>query len=101
MADRPAAEQDASRPFTLQYAREQVSPEFWGNPTFIRTNDIITAVCAAAFAVTVASDIVLLYAPDVKPAVSVGTTVLAIWGAFKFTSWYPKRVRDSTANATQ
>ena len=52
------------RPFTLQYAREQVAAEFWGNPIFLRTNYIITAVWAAAFAVMVGADLVLLYAPD-------------------------------------
>ena len=25
-------------PFTLQYAREQVAPEFWDSPEFLRTN---------------------------------------------------------------
>jgi hypothetical protein len=81
------------QPFTLQYARERVAPEFWANPLFIRTNYIITAVWAAAFLVTVISDLVLLYAPNLTPAVGIAATALAIAGAFKFTSWYPKRVR--------
>ncbi len=37
------------RPFTLQYAREQVAPELWHRPLFIRTNYVITAVWAGAF----------------------------------------------------
>ena len=86
------------RPFTLQYAREQVAREIWGNPIFIRTNYIITAVWAAAFAVTVISDVVLLCAADLTPAVGIAATAVAIAGAFKFTAWYPKRVRASTAN---
>ena len=32
------------RPFTLQYAREQVAPEFWNSPEFVRTNYVITAI---------------------------------------------------------
>jgi len=32
------------RPFTLQYAREQVAPEFWSSPEFARTNYVITAM---------------------------------------------------------
>jgi hypothetical protein len=37
------------RPFTLQCAREQVAPEFWDRPEFVRTNYVITAVGALAF----------------------------------------------------
>jgi hypothetical protein len=88
------------RPFTLQYAREQVAREFWGNPIFLRTNYIITAVWAAAFAVTVGADLVLLYAPDLTPAIGIAATAAAIAGAFKFTSWYPKRVRAGRDNPT-
>jgi hypothetical protein len=83
------------RPFTLQYAREKVPPELWGNPVFIRTNYIITAVWAAAFAVTVIADLLLLYASDIRPALGIALTALAIAGAFKFTAWYPERVRAS------
>ncbi len=89
------------RPFTLQYAREQVAPEIWGTPIFIRTNYILTAVWAAAFAVTVIADIVLLYAPGLPPAVGITLTALAIAGAFKFTAWYPERVRASTVDAAR
>jgi hypothetical protein len=31
------------RPFTLQYAREQVAPELWWSPGFVRTNYVIMA----------------------------------------------------------
>ena len=81
------------RPFTLQYAREQVAPELWDRPIFIRTNYIITAVWAGAFAVNVAAELTLLYAPGPANGLGVVATVLAIVGAFKFTDWYPKRVR--------
>ena len=51
------------RPFTLQYAREQVAPEFWTSPAFVRTNYIITAVWALAFLVMVTAELALLYIP--------------------------------------
>ena len=38
------------RPFTLQYAREQVPQEAWSSPVFIRTNYVISAAWALAFA---------------------------------------------------
>jgi len=81
------------QPFTLQYAREQVPPELWGSPRFVRANYIITAVWAAAFAVLVIADLVLLYLPQVPHRVGIVATILALVGAFKFTSWYPNRKR--------
>jgi all-trans-retinol 13,14-reductase len=34
----------AGAPFTIQYAREQVPPELWRSPVFIRINQYIAAV---------------------------------------------------------
>ena len=81
------------RPFTLQYAREQVAPEHWGAPEFIRTNYVITAVWALAFAVMVAAELVLLYVPSIPPRAGIVAIVLALVGAVKFTGWYPERRR--------
>lgn len=88
----------ARRPFTLQYAREQVAPEFWDSPGFVRTNYAITAVWALAFAVMVIADFVLLFVPELPSRVGiVATTVVALVGAIKFTGWYPERARGRTA----
>jgi tryptophan-rich sensory protein len=87
------------RPFTLQYAREQVAPEFWHRPDFIRTNYVITAVWALAFAVMVIAELALLYVPDLPPRAGVIVIVLALVGAVKFTGWYPERVRGQTTAA--
>ena len=81
------------RPFTLQYAREQVAPEHWDAPEFIRTNYVITAVWAAAFAVMVAAELALLTLPDVPRGIGIGAIILALVGAVKFTGWYPDRVK--------
>lgn len=83
------------RPFTLQYAREQVAAEMWDTPSFVRTNYVITWVWAAAFAVLVAADIVLLYVPDLPPRIGIIATILALVGAVKFTGWYPARQRST------
>jgi hypothetical protein len=88
------------RPFTLQYAREQVSKDLWNSPIFVRTNYVITAVWALAFLVMVIADLVMLYMPDVPPRVGILTTVAAIVCAFKFTSWYPAR-QDAAAATDQ
>ncbi|MDE1992733.1 MAG: hypothetical protein KGI75_09525 [Rhizobiaceae bacterium] len=85
------------RPFTLQYAREQVAPELWDSPTFIRTNYIITSVWAFAFAVMAAADALLVFAPQVPTKVGIIITILALVGAIRFTGWYPERVRQQSA----
>jgi hypothetical protein len=79
------------QPFTLQYAREKVAQEIWKQPAFLRVNYVITAVWAAAFAVMVIADLVMLYVPSVPLRVGVWVTILAIFGAYRFTEWYPSR----------
>jgi hypothetical protein len=85
------------RPFTLQYAREQVAPELWNNPEFVRTNYVITAIWALAFLVMVIAELTLLYVPGMPPRVSIIAVILALVGAVKFTSWYPERVKARTS----
>ena len=81
------------RPFTLQYARERVSAEFWDTPTFKATNRVITGVWAAAFAVLIAADLVAAYVPSIPVRLAVWVSVAALVGAFWFTGWYPEVVR--------
>lgn len=83
----------ARRPFTMQYAREQVAPEFWSSPEFARTNYVLTAVWALAFLVMVIAELALLYIPDLPHRVGVIAIVLALVGAVKFTGWYPGHAR--------
>jgi len=78
------------RPFTLQYAREQIAPEFWDSAEFIRTNYVITAAWALAFAVLVIAELALLYIPEMPRRVGVLTIILALGAAVKFTGWYPE-----------
>jgi hypothetical protein len=87
----------AGRPFTLQYAREQVAPEFWNGHEFVRTNYIITAVWALAFLVMVITELALLYMPGMPPRIGIIVVILALVGAVKFTSWYPEHVKARTA----
>lgn len=81
------------QPFTIQYAREQVAPDLWDKPEFIRVNYMITGAWASAFAVMVAADLLLLYAPRLPSITGIAATVAALFGAARFTSWYPKRGR--------
>lgn len=81
------------QPFTLQYAREKVPQELWGEAAFLRTNYVITGVWAAAFAVMVAVDLAMLYVPTLPLRTAIIVTILAIYGAARFTAWYPERNR--------
>jgi hypothetical protein len=88
------------QPFTLQYAREQVTRELWNTPAFLRVNYIITGVWAAAFAIMVAADLLLLYVPSLPPSVGIVATIAALCGAVSFTSQYPERKRSPASKTS-
>ena len=79
------------RPFTLQYAREQTPERVRNTPAFVRANYVITGAWAAAFAVMVVADLLLLYAPQLPHIIAIVVTIAALYAVFKFTSWYPRR----------
>jgi hypothetical protein len=85
-------------PFTLQYAREQVAPEFWDDRRFIRANYVITAVWALAFAAMAAADAVATFNKrfPLSLDIAAGLGVLAI--AILFTARYPGCSRTRTAS---
>jgi tryptophan-rich sensory protein len=79
------------RPFTLQYAREQVAAEDQARPEFLRVNYVISSVWALAFLVMVLAELALLYAPGMPSRAGMLAIILALVGAVKFTGWYPNR----------
>ncbi|MBV8850663.1 MAG: hypothetical protein JOZ16_13880 [Methylobacteriaceae bacterium] len=85
----------AKRPFTLQFAREEVPEEFWTSPQFIATNYRISGVWAAAFFVLIAADVVMAFFPAIPLWVGIAVTVAALAGAIWFTRWYPQQVRKT------
>jgi intracellular septation protein A len=84
----------ARRPFTMQFAREEVAEEYWATPQFIATNYRISIVWGLAFLVMVLADIVMAYFPAIPLSVGIAVTILALAGAIWFTRWYPQRVRQ-------
>ncbi|MFZ2529218.1 MAG: hypothetical protein WAX14_16435 [Rhodococcus sp. (in: high G+C Gram-positive bacteria)] len=90
-------------PFTIQYAREQVDPQYWNSPRFLRTNYMITGVWALAFLVAAVAgwygDAVLHDSDNVWTGwvIQIGAMVAAI----KFSAWYPDRVRADIADEVQ
>jgi len=81
------------RPFTLQYAREQVPTEVQSSPSFIKTNYILTSIWALAMAVIVAADLVMHFISGIPLGIEVAAIVIALGGAYWFTKWYPEQVR--------
>ena len=81
------------RPFTLQYAREEVAEQFWATPQFMAVNRAISSVWAGCFAVMVLADITAEYVPAIPIWVDVAASVAAFAGAIAFTRWYPAHIR--------
>jgi hypothetical protein len=87
------------RPFTIQYAREQVPEVFWASPIFTSVNRAITWAWAGAFAVMVAADVCGEWVPAIPIWVDVAASVAAFVGAVAFSRWYPAKVRRAAAAA--
>ena len=78
------------QPFTLSIARAEVSPEIAKTATFFKTNQIITSVWTAYFAITSAIGAVAV--TNNVPGDWV-VQILLLIGSIRFTVEYPKRVR--------
>jgi hypothetical protein len=76
-------------PFTLQYAREQVAPEQWDSPPFLRTNYMVTAVWMAALAVMTAADAAATLVPAISATSSAVVGLVALAAALTFSLRYP------------
>ncbi|HYZ23455.1 MAG TPA: hypothetical protein VE690_14995 [Rhodopila sp.] len=84
------------RPFTLQYAREQVPEALWDTPEFIRTNYVITAIWSLAFAVIVLAEWAIVHT-SIPQKLGIIAVIAALIGAVRFTGWYPRHIRRRAA----
>lgn len=85
------------RPFTLQYAREQVGSELWNSPVFLAVNDRITAVWALAFAVMLFFQLAIITMPGMPASADYVGSIAPVFVALAFTGWYPRHVRRGFA----
>jgi hypothetical protein len=87
------------RPFTLQYALEEVPAETAAMPGFLRANYIITAAWTAAALLMMASNVVLLYVPGLPIWSSLAVAIAARNSAIYFTKWYReyRRIKYGTS----
>jgi hypothetical protein len=78
------------RPFTLQYALEEVDAKTAGFPGFIRANYIITWVWAASMLAMMLGNVTLIYLPGLPIWLSLLIAFAARNSAVYFTKWYPE-----------
>jgi len=84
-------------PFTLDYAREQVSRELWLTPRFIRTNFVIAAVWTLALAAMTGADAATTFNARFPAALDVAVSLAALAIAIVITARFPVRRRAGKA----
>jgi intracellular septation protein A len=82
-------------PFTEQYAREQVPRQYWSTPSFKQINRTLTLVWGLAFALCAVLGIFAQHDRGGSVWLNWIIPIVVVVGAFKFTSWYPDRVKGS------
>jgi hypothetical protein len=82
------------KPFAMSYAKQEAPREVWDEPGFLRLNNVISAVWAAAFAVSAAVGVVgMLVLHDSNDMWTAWIVPLAAtFAAAAFTEVYPKHV---------
>ncbi len=75
------------RPFTLQYAIEQVPAETAAMPGFLRANYVITGAWTAAAALMMAANAAVIYVPGLPLWSSLLIACAARYSAIYFTKW--------------
>ena len=83
-------------PFTLQYAREQATPELWQEPSFLRTNYVVTGVWVLALALMTAIDAAAIFTGRISLTVAVGAGLVALAGALTFSARYTAYIRGGS-----
>jgi len=86
------------KPFTIQYARQKVSQEFWDSPRFLFVNKMITLVWALAFTINMIISLMIIYNPALQhwitEFVTDGTTIAGLAFTFWFPDWYRERKKS-------
>jgi hypothetical protein len=90
-------------PFTVDYAKEQAPPQAWHTAAFKRINLVLTSVWTVVFLVCAALGLV---AETVGPKglrdwLNWYIPIVLIFLGFRFTRWYPQRVRRPQAQSVR
>ncbi len=89
------------KPFTIQYAREQVSQDKWQHPLFLKINYLLTTVWGLIFLIGIGLHIIRFYEPSfsgwVYEIISYAPSILGIWFTIWFPTWYKgKYIKEHT-----
>lgn len=81
------------RPFTLEYAREHTDPSLWEQPSFLRTNYLLTTIWAVVFSINA----FLAWQRSIQPAMpswAYETISYSLLVSAMFVSiWYPQYLK--------
>lgn len=80
-------------PFTLQFARDQVSAETAARPQFRRAMYVLSWTWAGSFALMLGVDVVALLYPQLPVWSGLAVTFATRNAAVQFTKWYAERAR--------
>ena len=81
------------QPFTLQYARQAVGPDWWDDPNFLRVNQVITAVWGASFTATAALHVLTASGPMTQRMLAGTGGLVLLVSSVCFTRAYPRWYR--------
>lgn len=87
------------RPFTTQYALENVTPEIAATHVFHRVNVVLTSMWAGAFVLMILADLAAIYLPSLPLWSCVAIAFFARNGALLLTQWYAARPRGMIPSA--
>jgi hypothetical protein len=85
------------QPFSLEYARESSPRELWETPSFLRANQVISAVWGAAFVINVGWVVLALRAAGDPLLLGVAAPLAMMGLCALFTSLYTKMSRRRAA----
>jgi len=80
------------KPFTIQYAKEQVSKDKWQHPVFLKINYLLTAAWGLIFLINIGLHIIRIYYPGfngwIYEVTSYIPSIFGIWFMAWFPNWY-------------
>lgn len=85
------------KPFTIQYAKEQVSEDKWNHPIFITVNYLLTAVWGLIFLIGITIQLIKIYNPQLNgltyEIITYLPSIFGIWFTTWFPDWYKEKSR--------
>lgn len=90
------------KPFTIQYAKEQVPKTHWSHPIFIFINNFLTATWGVIFLLHLLLNILkanyALYPIWVNYILINSSTIFGVWMCLWFPQWYPQYLKQKSGD---